>query len=36
MLEAADAMKAEAIGSTSARGVQASMDHRALIESLGG
>lgn len=36
ILEAADAMKAETIGSTSARGVKASMDHRALIESLGG
>ena len=36
ILEAADAMKAETIGSTSARGVKASMDHRALLESLGG
>jgi hypothetical protein len=36
ILEAADAMKAETIGSTSARGVKASMDHRALIDSLGG
>ena len=36
VLEAADAMKAETIVSTSAEGVQASMEHRALIESLGG
>jgi hypothetical protein len=36
ILEAADAMKAETIGSTSARGVQTSMDHRRLLESLGG
>ena len=36
ILQAADAMKAETIGSTSARGVKASMDHRALMESLGG
>jgi hypothetical protein len=36
ILEAADAMKAETIGSTSARGVRASMDHKTLIESLGG
>ena len=36
ILEAANAMKPETIGSTSARGVKASMDHRALIESLGG
>jgi hypothetical protein len=36
ILQAADAMKAETIGFTSARGVKASMDHRALIESLGG
>ena|SRR5208337_4760068 len=33
--QAADAMKAETIGSTSARGVKASMDHRALLECLG-
>jgi hypothetical protein len=36
ILEATDAMRAETIGSTSARGVKASMDHRALLESLGG
>lgn len=36
ILEAADAMKAETIGSTSARGVKASMDRRALLECLGG
>jgi hypothetical protein len=36
ILEAADAMKAETIGSTSVEGVQASMEHRMLIESLGG
>jgi hypothetical protein len=36
ILEAADAMRAETIGSTSARGIKASMEHRALIESLGG
>jgi len=36
ILEAADAMKPETIGSTSARGVKASLEHRALIESLGG
>ena len=36
ILDAANAMKPETIGSTSARGVKASMDHRALIESLGG
>jgi hypothetical protein len=36
ILEAADAMKPETIGSTSARGVKATMDHRPLIESLGG
>jgi hypothetical protein len=36
ILEAANAMKAETIGPTSARGVKASMDHRVLLESLGG
>jgi hypothetical protein len=36
ILEAADAMKAETISSTSARGVKASMGHRAFLESLGG
>jgi hypothetical protein len=36
LLQAADAMKAEMIGSTSARGVKASKNHRAVIESLGG
>jgi hypothetical protein len=36
VLEAADAMKPETIGSTSARGVLATMNHKALIESLGG
>ena len=36
ILDAANAMKPETVGSTSARGVKASMDHRALIESLGG
>ena len=36
VLEADDAMKPATIGSTSARGVKASMEHRALIESLGG
>jgi hypothetical protein len=36
ILQAADAMKAEAISSTSARGVRVSMDHRALIRGLGG
>jgi hypothetical protein len=36
ILQAADAMKAESIGSTSARSIQASMEHRALLESLGG
>jgi hypothetical protein len=36
VLQAADAMRAEPIGPTSARGVKASMDHRALLESLGG
>ena len=36
ILDAANAMKPETIGSTSARGVKASMEHRALIESLGG
>ncbi len=36
ILEAADAMKPETIGSTSATGVQASMSHQALLESLGG
>ncbi len=35
ILEAANAMKPETIGSRSAQGVKASMDHRALIESLG-
>jgi len=36
ILDAADAMKPEEIGPTSAGGVKASMNHRALIESLGG
>jgi hypothetical protein len=36
VLEAADAMRPETIGSTSATGVRASMSHTALIESLGG
>ena len=36
VLEAADVMKPDPIGPTSARGVKASMDHRALVESLGG
>jgi hypothetical protein len=36
ILEAADALKPESIGSTSATGVRASMEHQALIESLGG
>jgi hypothetical protein len=36
ILDAANAMKPESIGSTSVRGIKASMDHRALIESLGG
>jgi hypothetical protein len=36
ILDAADAMKVETIGLTSARGVKSSMDHRALKESLGG
>jgi hypothetical protein len=36
ILQVADAMRAESIGPTSARGVKASMDHRALLESLGG
>src|SRR5262245_7682248 len=36
ILQAADAMGTETIGPTSARGVQAAMDHRALLESLGG
>ena len=35
ILQAADAMKAETIGSTSVEGVQASMEHRALLECLG-
>jgi hypothetical protein len=33
--EVADVMKPETIGSTSARGVKASMDHRALLECQG-
>jgi hypothetical protein len=36
ILQAADAMKTETIGSTSVEGVQASMEHRALMDSLGG
>jgi hypothetical protein len=36
VLEAADAMKPEAIGSMSAEGIRASLDHKALVESLGG
>ncbi len=36
ILQAADAMKAETIGPTSAASIQASMDRKALIESLGG
>ncbi len=36
ILHAANAMKPETIGSTSARGVKASLEHRALLESLGG
>jgi hypothetical protein len=36
ILQAADVMTAETIGPTSARGAQASMDHRALLDSLGG
>jgi len=35
ILQAANAMKAETIGPTSARGVKASMSHKALMESLG-
>jgi len=35
ILQAADAMKAETIGPRSARGVKASMSHKALMESLG-
>ena len=36
ILDAANAMKPKTIGSTSARGVKASLEHRGLIESLGG
>ena len=36
ILQAADAMKAETIGPTSAPSVKGSMKYRALIESLGG
>ena len=36
ILDAANAMKPETIGSTSALGVEASLEHQALIESLGG
>jgi len=36
ILPAADAIKAEEIGPTSARGVRAKRNHEALIESLGG
>jgi hypothetical protein len=36
ILEAVNAMKTETIGSMSVEGVQASMEHRALLESLGG
>jgi hypothetical protein len=36
ILDAANAMKPETIGSASARGVKAVLDHRALLESIGG
>jgi hypothetical protein len=36
VLEAADAMKPEPIGPTSAQNVKAMLDHQAWIESLGG
>jgi hypothetical protein len=36
ILQAADAMEVEKIGPMSARGVQAKMDHRQLIDFLGG
>ncbi|MFO0888006.1 MAG: hypothetical protein U0790_02545 [Isosphaeraceae bacterium] len=36
ILQAAEALKPDQIGPTSARGVQATMAHRALLESLGG
>jgi hypothetical protein len=35
VLEAADAMRPEPIGPTSASGVKASLDHQAMIDSLG-
>jgi hypothetical protein len=36
ILEAADAMKPDPIGPTSARSVKASLDRQAFLESLGG
>ena len=36
ILQAADALKAEEIGPTSAEGVEAGLDHKRFIESLGG
>jgi hypothetical protein len=36
ILQAADAIKAEVIGSTTAEGVEAGLNHKRLIEFLGG